>query len=76
MSLLDAQFALLLGTDPEVVLAAVVLLDPTGGAPRVLIQKLAPGAPALEAGALARDMAARPRGPASCTPSRPGAAWP
>jgi methyl-accepting chemotaxis protein len=65
VSLLDQQFALLLGTDPEVVLAAMVILDPAGGAPRVLVQKLAPGAPALEAGALARTMAAR-------APDRPG----
>jgi methyl-accepting chemotaxis protein len=66
VSLLDQQFQLLLGADPQVSLAAIVLPDPAGGPPRVLSQKRDPGAPELEAAAFARSLGAG-------APGRPGA---
>jgi methyl-accepting chemotaxis protein len=58
-SLLDQQFEQLLGSDPELSIAAIVVLDPASHALRVVSQKKAAAAANLDALAFAKPLTSR-----------------
>jgi methyl-accepting chemotaxis protein len=58
-SLLDQQFQVLLGSDPDLSLAAILVQDPASGSIRVLSQKKDAGNQGLEASAFVQSLSAR-----------------